>query len=110
MTSKTQQQADALSKMDEDWGLLQNWLFRLLVFLILCKAAQKYQTAPVQLYYSHTNTLFNDFVRKTRIKSMEFRPYFLAPTILTQTLFYLFNENRHQRYGNAQYDFDLFKA
>ena len=50
----------------------------LAAFLLLCKLCTYRWRSPLELHYDKKNKLFQEFVKKTNITTMEYEPYILA--------------------------------
>ena len=100
---------EALSLFEKD-SQLSFLLQILLTVFIICKSIQFYQTRPTKFYYSQTNTLMTQFMEKSKIKQMSFRPHFLLLWHVPQTFTFLLVEFFNQTFRHIKTEDEFFKC
>lgn len=64
----------------------------LLAVFLIAKLLARLQKKRLRLAYSKKNPLMNEFVRKTRIATIEFEPFTFGITPVMQTIVYILYE------------------
>jgi len=64
----------------------------LFVLVVLIKATSMWQRSPLTLYYNKKNRLMSEFIEKTKVSQLEYRPYWLCVTPFLQTLVFILTE------------------
>ena len=77
--------------------------------MILCKLVSYIRTTPLQLYYWKENGLFKEFVEKTEISRLIFKPHMFAPTPALQSIFYLICEIAMHKFQPVKFERELLK-
>ena len=85
----------------QEWTFFGNLLFRIGVFLILCKAVAYYQRSNYQVFFNPQSKLISEFVNQSNIKERVYEPYFLCLSPFLQSLIYVIVDIIHQKWGKT---------
>lgn len=76
--------------------------------ILICFLIAKYQARPMKMYYNSKDKLMKEFIEKTNIKNMIFRPFFLCLTPFSQTAMVLLVENIQKSIWKNNTEIELF--
>ena len=75
-----------------------------IVFIILCKLLSNRQTTQLKFHYNRADRLMTEFIGRTKITQLVYRPYWLSISPFLQAATYIFSEEMN-RYWKPE-DFD----
>ena len=75
-----------------------------LVFIILCKLLSIRQTTQLKFHYNRSNRLMTEFIGRSKITQLVYRPYWLSISPLLQALTYLFSEEMNKYFKPEEFD------
>lgn len=82
----------------------------MVAFCLFCKLVSYRSKNKLELLYSSKNKLFAEFVKETKISTLEFEPYVFAPVPLLQGVFYLIAEGIYENFFPDKFDRELIKT
>ena len=68
-----------------------------LVWLLLLIVVRKYQSRPMEFFYNKKDPLFNEFLAKSNITKMVYKPFLTGPIPILQAVTYLIHERVYQK-------------
>ena len=75
-----------------------------LVFIIICKLLSIRQTSQLKFHYNRSNRLMSEFIGRSKITQLVYRPYWLSITPFLQALTFLFCEEMYKYWKPEEFD------
>ena len=76
----------------------------LLVGIILCKLLSNKQTTSLKFHYNRSSRLMTEFIGRSKITQLVYRPYWLAITPFLQAVTYIISEEMNKYFKPEEFD------
>jgi hypothetical protein len=85
--------------LDFIYALLDDYFYSklFLLFLLICRIVTYFQQGPLTFHYDKKNRLFEEFLAKSAVTKLVYKPYFVAFTPAIMVLNYLLVEIFYQK-------------